>query len=253
VKLISQGIIPQHLTTKSSKRVCDSFPPPPPRLTPHQRPSRKKRLSSGSIQSSLLSDLNVSTISYGSGSSARSGSSGMSRSTTPPLGIQGYSPSPFYSSHTITTPLRPTFYSTSERVNHFPLSRPNESADRSVTIAPGLSYEYDQGHGKETNFEQRYPYHDGAYLDEDLPVYTPPTNSHPRRRRTVPGFSVSMDVGTSGVPVAPGIDSVYNHGHLYQPNSSSHSQYPLPHQAPQVSSQLNQKATAYIPNAFRNR
>lgn len=111
----------------------------------------------------------------------------MSRSTSPPPGQQqqqGYSPSQLY---VTTTPLRPTFYSAQGQVTRFPVSRTHSTND--IAIAPGLSFDYSP--------------HE-PFIDEELPMYNPQSNPHPRRRRTVPGSTLNLDVGV--IPVAPGID-----------------------------------------------
>jgi hypothetical protein len=169
------------------------------------------------MQSSLPSELNLSTISYGSGSSARSGSSGMSRSTSPPPGLhhqhhqqQGYSPSQLY---VTTTALRPTFYSPQGQPPHFPVSRTHSTND--IAIAPGLSFDYGP--------------HE-PYIDEELPTYNPQPNPHPRRRKTVPGPTLNLDVGVilpvatgiDGAPIAPGLSG---YGHLNYPPHMTHSNH----------------------------
>jgi hypothetical protein len=170
----------------------------------------------------LPSELNLSTISYGSGSSARSGSSGLSRSTSPPLGQQqqqhlqqqqkqGYSPTQLY---VTTTPLRPTFYSGQQGpITRFPVSRTHSTNDSDrMAIAPGLTFEYGHGHGRG---------HHESYIDEELPAYNPQPNPYPRRRRTVPGSTLNLEAGA--IPVAPGIDGTQiaaglnGYGQIYYP------------------------------------
>jgi hypothetical protein len=157
-------------------------------------------------------------------------------------------------------------------MNHFPLSRTHSTNEDVTTtvIAPGLcSYDYDQT----SNFENRHPHHTSlpayheTYLDEDLPVYTPPTNSHPRRRRTVPGGSSNLNLAPGMESPPPGIggsghanlnngpgNGYGNHNSTNSASSASTSHYQSQVSSSTVSaSHLNQKAMAYIPNAFRNR
>lgn len=126
----------------------------------------------------------------------------MSRSTSPPI-VQGYSPSQFNTTSSPVTPIRPVFYSAHGRGNHFPLMRSISGSDPDrIAIAPGLSSDYDPV-PRDSNYEYRHLAHE-TYIDEELPVYNPQPNLHPRRRRTVPGSTLSLDAGI--IAVAPGID-----------------------------------------------
>lgn len=165
----------------------------------------------------------------------------MSRSTSPPL-AQGYSPSQFYTSTSSITPVRPAFYSAHGRGNHFPLIRTNSTNDTDrITIAPGLTYDYDQI-PRESNYEHRHHIHD-TYIDEELPVYNPQPNRHPRRRRTVPGSTLNLDAGI--IAVAPGIDgppiATGLGGNYLTPSHYSQ----VPHST--------QRGIPYTPNIYRQR
>lgn len=183
----------------------------------------------------------MSTISYGSGSSARSGSSGVSRSTSPPPG-QGYSPSQYFHSN---SPLRPNFYPPQGRSNMYPLTRTQSSSDTDrIMIAPGLSLEYDQ-HQIDSNYEKNSRHnirHVDPYIDEELPTFNPQPNLHPRRRRTVPGSSLNLDAGI--ISVAPGIDG--------PPIASGLNNNTINTHYPQLSIS-DHRGINYAPSVFRNR
>jgi hypothetical protein len=181
----------------------------------------------------------MSTVSYGSGSSARSGSSGVSRSTSPPA--QGYSPSQYFHAN---SPLRSTYYPQQGR-NHFPLSRTHSSNDTDrITIAPGLSLDYDhhiESYEKQNRHSIR---HVDSYIDEeDLPAFNPQPNLHPRRRRTVPGSTLNLDAGI--IAVAPGIEgppiAAGLSGNILPPPHYSQVVIPEP------------RGMSYVPGVFRNR
>lgn len=187
----------------------------------------------------------MSTISYGSGSSARSGSSGVSRSTSPPP-AQGYSPSQQYF-HS-NSPLRPNFYPQQGRNNNnmYPLNRTQSSSDTDrIMIAPGLSLDYEP-HQMESNFEKhsrRNIRHVDPYIDEeDLPTFNPQPNLHPRRRRTVPGSTLNLDAGI--ISVAPGIEVPPIAVGLSNNSINTHySQVVIP----------DPRGINYVPNVYRNR
>ena len=183
----------------------------------------------------------MSTISYGSGSSARSGSSGVSRSTSPPA--QGYSPSQYFHSN---SPLRPNFYPQQGRGNMYPLNRTQSSNDTDrMMIAPGLSLDYET-HQIDANYEKhsrRNIHHIDPYIDEEeLPTFNPQPNLHPRRRRTVPGSTLNLDAGI--LSVAPGVDVSSIAVGLNNNQINNH--------YPQVTIS-DHRGIHYAPNVFRNR
>eukprot|EP00604_Paraphysomonas_vestita_P000421 CAMPEP_0174826092 /NCGR_PEP_ID=MMETSP1107-20130205/43498_1 /TAXON_ID=36770 /ORGANISM="Paraphysomonas vestita, Strain GFlagA" /LENGTH=183 /DNA_ID=CAMNT_0016058527 /DNA_START=1114 /DNA_END=1665 /DNA_ORIENTATION=- len=183
----------------------------------------------------------MSTISYGSGSSARSGSSGVSRSSSPPLG-QGYSPSQYFHSN---SPLRPNFYPQQGRGNMYPLTRTQSSSDTDrIMIAPGLSLDYEQ-HQIDGNYEKnsrRNIRHVDPYNDEEeLPTFNSQPNLHPRRRRTVPGSTLNLDAGI--ISVAPGIDGPIAAGLSNNTINNHYPQVVIP----------DHRGINYVPNSFRNR
>lgn len=142
-----------------------------------QRISRKKRLSSGSI----TSEISMSAISFGSGSS---GGAGLSRTSTPP--IIGASPN-----------FNPTqYYPTG---NHQHARRQTPPYYPPHQLSPGLSHTsasspLGQIQNLTYNSREGYPYDrlfrsPGSEIDSPDMGQHPTPNRHPRRRQTIPGHS----------------------------------------------------------------